>query len=468
MHYLSFINEIHDFIWGIPLIALIIIVGLWLTFILKGIQVTKLPKAFKCLTEKDEGSGEVSTFQALCISLSATIGTGNITGVAAAIAAGGPGALFWMVITAIFGMATKYSEGFLAIKYRRIEEGRIIGGPHAYIEYGMGPKFKWLAKIFATLGMLAAILGIGTLTQINGITDSAKDVFDKDALHAFTIFGNNVSIVSIIVGVIITILTALVLIGGVKRIGRVCEYLIPFMACIYILICLTLIFTNVREIPNAFAQIFKMAFTGRAAVGGVIGITVRNVIQQGVAKGIFTNEAGLGSAPIALATAKTDDPVKQGLISMTSTFLGTLIICTMTGICVVITGAWDKGLEGISITSHAFSMGLPFNDLVCSILLFVCITCFAFTTIVGWNVYGVRCLDYLTGGNKIATKIYQWLYILAVLMGAFLKVDVIWTIAEIFNGLMAVPNLIALLALSPVVAKETSKYFKNLKVIKQQ
>lgn len=463
MEYVSFIHEIHDFIWGIPLIALIIIVGLWLTIILKGIQVTKLPKAFKCLTQKEEGSGEVSTFQALCISLSATIGTGNITGVAAAIAIGGPGALFWMVITAIFGMATKYAEGFLAIKYRHIENGRLIGGPHAYIEFGMGHKFKWLAKVFAVLGMLAAILGIGTLTQINGITDSAKDVFDKDSLHVFHLFGNEISIVSIIVGGIITLLSALVLIGGVKRIGRVCEYLIPIMASVYIVICLTLIFTNIKEVPSAFASIFKMAFTGRAAVGGVVAITIRNAIQQGVAKGIFTNEAGLGSAPIALATAKTDDPVKQGLISMTSTFLGTLIICTMTGICIVLTGAWDLGLQGINITNHAFSIGLPFSDLVCSILLFICITCFAFTTIVGWNVYGARCLDYVTGGNKMIEKIYQWLYILAILLGAFLKVDVIWTIAEIFNGLMAIPNLIALLALSKVVAKDTNQYFKNLK-----
>jgi len=463
---LSIINVIHDFIWGIPLIALIIIVGLWLTFILKGIQITKLPRAFKCLSQKEDGSGEVSTFQALCISLSATIGTGNITGVAAAIALGGPGALFWMVITAIFGMATKYSEGFLAIKYRKIENGRLVGGPHAYIEYGMGPKFKWLAKVFATLGMLCAVLGIGTLTQINGITDSAKDVFDKHSLHVFTLFGNEVSIVSAIVGAIITILAALVLIGGVKRIGRVCEYLIPVMASVYILICLTLIFTNVKQIPDAFVLIFKMAFTGRAAVGGVIGITVRNAIQQGVAKGIFTNEAGLGSAPIALATAKTDDPVKQGLIAMTSTFLGTLIICTMTGICIVLTGAWDQGLQGIDITNYAFSTGLPFPDIVCSILLFICITCFAFTTIVGWNVYGVRCLDYLTGGNKVAEKVYQWVYILAVLLGAFLQVDVIWTVAEIFNGLMAIPNLVALLALSPVVAKDTNQYFKNLKLNK--
>lgn len=466
MKYLSVIYEIHDFIWGIPLIALIIIVGVWLTCILKGIQVTKLPKAFKCLVQKEEGKGEVSTFQALCISLSATIGTGNITGVAAAIAIGGPGALFWMVITAIFGMATKYTEGFLAIKYRRIEKGRIIGGPHAYIEFGMGHKFKWLAKLFAILGMLAAILGIGTLTQINGITDSAKDVFDKDSLHVLHIFGNEISLVSIIVGGIITLVSALVLIGGVKRIGRVCEYLIPIMASVYVMICLTLIFTNVKEVPSAFASILKMAFTGRAAIGGVCAITIRNAIQQGVAKGIFTNEAGLGSAPIALATAKTDDPVKQGLISMTSTFLGTLIICTMTGICIVLTGAWDLGLQGINITNYAFSVGLPFSDLVCSILLFICITCFAFTTIIGWNVYGVRCLDYLTGGNPVIEKIYQWLYIIAILFGAFLKVDVIWTLAEIFNGLMAIPNLIALLALSKVVAKDTNQYFKKGKTVK--
>ena len=457
------IKKIDNIVWGIPLIALIIIVGIVLTILLKGIQFRKLGLAFKFLTEKEDGEGEVSTFQALCISLSATIGTGNITGVATAVAIGGPGALFWMIVTALLGMATKYAEGYLAIRYRHIEDGRIIGGPYAYIEYGMGKKFKWLAKVFAMLGMLAAIMGIGTLIQINGITDAAANVFGKSSLD-FTLFGKDISIYSVITGLIIAVLTALILIGGVKRIGRVCEYLVPIMAITYITICLTVIFTHVTSIPSAFVEIVKMAFTGRAAVAGVIGITNRDAIKKGVSKGIFTNEAGLGSAPIAIATAKSNDATKQGLISMTSTFMGTVIICMMTGLCIVITGAWDAGLEGIDITSFAFETGLPFtNPIISAILVFICITCFAFTTIIGWNLYGSKCLDYFTKGNKKAYLVYQWIYVITLLLGPFLKVDVIWGIANIFNGLMAAPNLIALLVLAPKLSKETNQYFVEYK-----
>lgn len=462
MYSLNLIQQIHDFVWGIPLIVLIIVVGLVLTIRLKGIQITRLPKAFSfLLKEETEGHGEVSTFQALCISLSATIGTGNITGVAAAIAIGGPGALFWMVITAIFGMATKYAEGFLAVKYRLIDGDRIVGGPYGYIEYGMGKKFKPLAKAFAIFGMLASILGVGTLTQINGITDATKNVFDKESLNVISILGNNVSICSIIMGAIITILTALILIGGVKRIGKACELLVPFMAIIYISICLILIFTNVKEIPEAFSTIFQMAVTPSTIVGGVMGITVRDSIQQGVAKGIFTNEAGLGSAPIATAAAKSSDPVRQGLVAMTSTFFGTVIICALTGLSIVITKAYAQGLSGISITDYAFSVGLPFNSVVSSVLLLICITCFALTTIIGWNLYGVRCLDYLTDGNRKIEKIYQWIYIFMVFFGSLLEVNLIWNVAEILNALMAIPNLIALLALSGVIAKDTNTYFKK-------
>lgn len=466
---LNFIQQIHDFVWGLPLIILIIIVGLWLTIRLKGIQIRKLPKALTfMLKEEQDGKGEVSTFQALCISLSATIGTGNITGVASAIAIGGPGALFWMIITAILGMATKYSEGFLAVKYRHIENDRIIGGPYAYIEYGMGKKFRPLARTFAIFGMLASILGVGTLTQINGITDATKNVFDKESLNVITILGNDVSIASIIMGLIITVLTALILIGGVKRVGKVCELLVPFMAGIYIIICLIVVFTNIVEVPTAFIAIFKMAFTPETIVGGVVGITVRDAIQQGVAKGIFSNEAGLGSAPIATATAKSNDPVKQGLVAMTSTFFGTVIICALTGVTIVLTKAYDQGLSGISITDYAFSVGLPFPPIISSILLLISITCFAFTTIIGWNLYGVRCLDYITNGNKKIENIYQWVYIIMVFVGSFLEVNLIWNIAEILNALMAIPNLIALLALSGVIAKDTNEYFKKERIVKEK
>lgn len=466
MIYLNIIQQIHDFVWGIPLITLIIIVGLWLTIRLKGIQIRKLPKALSfMLKEEQDGKGEVSTFQALCISMSATIGTGNITGVASAIAIGGPGALFWMVITALLGMATKYSEGFLAVKYRHIENERIVGGPYAYIEYGMGKKWKPLAKAFAIFGMLASIMGVGTFTQINGITDATKNVFDKESLNVLTIFGNNVSISSIIMGTFIAVLTALILIGGVKRVGKACELLVPFMAGIYIIISLIVVFTNISELPSAFTTIFKMAFATKAITGGVIGLTIRDAIQQGVAKGIFSNEAGLGSAPIATATAKSNDPVKQGLVSMTSTFFGTVIICALTGLTIVITKAYDQGLSGISITDYAFSVGLPFPPIISSILLLVSITCFALTTIIGWNIYGVKCLDYLTNGNKKIEMMYQWIYIAMVFVGSFLEVNLIWNIAEILNALMAIPNLIALLALSGVISKDTNEYFKKEKTI---
>ncbi len=454
---ITLIQQIHDLVWGIPLIVLIMVVGLWLTIRLKGIQITKLAKAFRCLFQKEEGNGEVSTFQALCISISATVGTGNITGVATAIVIGGPGALFWMVITAFLGMAIKYAEGFLATKYRRIENDRLIGGPYAYIEYGMGKKFKWLAKAFAICGTFAAILGIGTMTQMNGIVDAAKNVFDKDGIYMLTLFGHPVSIVIIITGVMVTCSAALILIGGVKRIGSACEKIVPVMAIAYIVICLIILGTHMKTIPESLLTIVKMAFTGQAAAGGVVAITVRNAIQEGVAKGIFSNEAGLGSAPIALATGKSNHPVHQGLMAMTSTFLGTVIICTLTGLCIVVTGAWSSGHQGISITNYAFTTGLPFPSLVGSILLLLCIVCFAFTTIVGWNLYGVRCLDYLTNGNKRIEKVYQWIYILALLMGAFLEINTIWNIAEICNAFMALPNLIALLALSGVIAKETKE-----------
>lgn len=458
---LDVIRQIHDFIWGMPLICLIIIVGVWLTIKLKGLQVTKLKKAFSFMLKEEEGQkGEVSTFQALCISMSATIGIGNITAVASAITIGGPGALLWMIITAFFGMATKYAEGFLAVKYRKIENDRIIGGPYAYIEYGLGAKWKPLAKAFAIFGMFASILGLGTLTQINGIVDATQNVFDKESLHLLSIGKINLSWCSLIAGALIAIFSALVLIGGVKRIGRVCEWIVPIMALTYIAICLLLICCNIKEIPLAIRSIVQMAFSNQALAGGITGITIRNVIQQGVAKGIFTNEAGLGSAPIATATVKSNDPIRQGLVAMTSTFFGTVIICSLTGLCVVLTGAWKENLMGISIADYAFTKGLPFPSIVCSLLILLCIICFAFTTIIGWNLYGVKCLDYLTKGNVKIQKIYNWLYILMVFIGAFLKIDLIWNLAEIINALMAIPNLIAILFLTNDIAKDTNLYFK--------
>lgn len=467
------IGKIDDFLWGPPLILLIIIAGIYLTIRVRGLQVRHLGKALKFMVKNEEGGeGEVSSFGALCTALSATIGTGNIVGVATAIAAGGPGALFWMIVAAFFGMATKYTEGFLAIKYRTIDDdGHVLGGPFYYIENGMGRNWKWLAKLFAIFGVFAGLLGIGTITQINGITSAVQNFFDPAVSHvAFTIGGISYSWALVIVGIIVTVCTALVVIGGIKRISNVSQVIVPFMAVLYVLFALMLIVCNITKVPEAIVEIVQGAFgfgdgiSGiRAMAGGVLGAMMASM-QKGVARGIFSNEAGLGSAPIAAAAAKTKDTVRQGLVSMTGTFIDTIIICTMTGLSIVIAGSWAKeGLEGVAITTDAFQSGLPFPDVVSSFVLMICLTFFAFTTILGWDYYSERCLEYLSNRNKSLVKAYRWIYVLAVFIGPYLTVKAVWTIADIFNGLMAIPNVIALIALGGIVAKETNDYFKKLK-----
>ncbi|MBP3602664.1 MAG: sodium:alanine symporter family protein [Lachnospiraceae bacterium] len=458
--------KIDDFVWGIPLIVLILAVGILLTTRLKGLQITKLGKAFKYIFENDNSGehGEVSSFGALCTALSATIGTGNIVGVATAICAGGPGALFWMWVAALLGTATKYAECLLAVKYRQVaEDGHVLGGPFYYIEKGMGDKWKWLAKLFAALGVGAGLLGIGTITQINGITDAAKNFFDPQSAHTITLFGRDYSWAVVIAGIVVTACVALVVIGGIKRISKVAEVVVPFMAVLYVVAAILILVCNLDKIPGAVVEIVQGAFGMRAAAGGALGAMLV-AMQKGIARGIFSNEAGLGSAPIAAAAAKSDSAVKQGLISMTGTVIDTLIICTMTGLCIVITGAWNQtGLEGASVTNFAFQAGLPLPAGVSSFILMLCLVFFAFTTILGWDYYSEKCLEYLTNGNQKAVKVYRWIYILAVFIGPFLTVSAVWTIADIFNGLMAIPNLIALVVLSGVVALETKKYFKELK-----
>lgn len=467
------IGKIDDFLWGPPLILLIIIAGIYLTIRVRGLQVRHLGKALKFMVKNEEGGeGEVSSFGALCTALSATIGTGNIVGVATAIAAGGPGALFWMIVAAFFGMATKYTEGFLAIKYRTIDDdGHVLGGPFYYIENGMGRNWKWLAKLFAIFGVFAGLLGIGTITQINGITSAVQNFFDPAVSHvAFTIGDISYSWALVIVGIIVTVCTALVVIGGIKRISNVSQVIVPFMAVLYVLFALMLIVCNITKVPEAIVEIVQGAFgfgdgiSGiRAMAGGVLGAMMASM-QKGVARGIFSNEAGLGSAPIAAAAAKTRDTVRQGLVSMTGTFIDTIIICTMTGLSIVIAGSWAKeGLEGVAITTDAFQSGLPFPDVVSSFVLMICLTFFAFTTILGWDYYSERCLEYLSNRNKSLVKAYRWIYVLAVFIGPYLTVKAVWTIADIFNGLMAIPNVIALIALGGIVAKETNDYFKKLK-----
>ena len=449
----SILKTIDSFVWGLPLIILIISVGLFLTIRLKGLQITKLGLAIKHMVKNEaSGDGEVSGFASLCTALSATIGTGNIVGVATALVAGGPGALFWMWIAALVGTATKYSECLLAVKYR----------PFYYIEHGMGKKWKWLAKLFAFFGVGVGLLGIGTFTQINGITSAVNNFFDANNQWTVTLFGREYSWSVIISGILLTIFAALVLIGGLKRISSVAQVIVPFMAVTYFIVTLAILVYNFREIPNALATIVQSAFGLRAVGGGAIG-SMMMAMQMGVARGIFSNEAGLGSAPIAAAAAVADAPAQQGLISMMGTFIDTIVICTMTGLTIVITGSWNIGLEGVSVTTRAFQMGLPLPAQFSSFILMRCLVFFAFTTILGWNYYSERCLEYIIGDKKNVIKAYKWLYILCIFIGPFMTVSAVWTIADIFNGLMAIPNLIALIALNGVVVSETNKYLNSLK-----
>lgn len=458
------LGKIDSFVWGIPLIALILLSGLFLTVRLKGVQFRKLPHAFKKMfaNEKSGQHGEVTSFAALCTALSATIGTGNIVGVATAVVAGGPGALFWMWLAALVGMATKYSECLLSVKYRQVtEDGHIIGGPFYYIEKGMGSKFKWLAKIFAVFGVCVGLMGIGTFTQVNGIASAVNNFFDANNSWTVSILGIDYSWTVVIAAIVVAFFVALVIIGGIKRISSVAQVIVPFMAITYVILAVLIIGFNITKVPGAFATIVKSAFGVRAAAGGALG-AMMVAMQNGIARGIFSNEAGLGSAPIAAAAAHTDEPAKQGLISMLGTFIDTIIICTMTGLAIVITGAWDMGLQGVAVTTKAFQTGLPFPGEVASFLLMICLIFFAFTTILGWDYYSEKCLEYLTGGRMGIVKAYRWVYIACVFFGPFMTISAVWTIADIFNGLMAIPNLIALLALNGVVVMETKKYLDKI------
>ena len=457
------IKQVDAWVWGLPLIILILACGIWLTIRMGGLQIRHLGKALKFMVKNEEtGEGEVSSFGALWTALSATIGTGNIVGVATAIAAGGPGALFWMEIAALFGMATKYAEGFLAIRYRTVDkDGHYLGGPFYYIENGMGSRWKWLAKLFAVFGMLAGLLGIGTITQINGITSAANNFFDPDKSHiAFTLFEQNYTWTTVIMGLIITICAALVIIGGLKRISQISQVVVPFMAIAYVLCCVILIVCNIGAIPHAVVEIVRSAFGMDAVAGGALGAIIV-AMQKGIARGIFSNEAGLGSAPIAAAAARTKEPVRQGLVTMTGTFIDTIVICTMTGLAIVVSGKWSNpNLQGVEITDAAFQSGLPFPGKVSSFILMACLVFFAFTTILGWSYYSERCLTYLRGkASHTMTLIFRWLYIAAVFIGPYLTVEAVWDTADVFNGLMAFPNIIALLALSGIIAADTKQYF---------
>lgn len=443
------LKNIDGIVWGPPLLILLVGTGIYFTFKLNFIQMFKLPLAIKYLFLNDddksdnEAKGEVSSFAALCTALSATIGTGNIVGVATAIATGGPGALFWMWVAAFFGMATKYAEGVLAIKYREVDEnGEMSGGPMYYIEKGVGNKF--LANMFAFFGIAVALLGIGTFGQVNSISKAALISFNIPIW--FT-------------AIIITILVTLVTLGGIKRISNVAEKIVPTMAILYIIGALLVLICNFKAIPSAITLIIKSAFNPSAALGGTTGITISLAIQMGIGRGVFSNEAGLGSAPIAAAAAKTKYPVKQGLISMTGTFIDTIIICTMTGLAIVLTGSFNSGLEGAAMTTFAFENGLPFA-IIGKYIVNIGLIFFAFTTIIGWNYYGERCIQYLIGIKGI--KFYKIIFIALVGVGPFLSLNLVFIIADIVNGLMALPNLIGLIELRNIVISETNNFFENI------
>lgn len=440
---LDILSTVNTFVWGPPLMILLIGTGILLTIRLGLLQVMKLPKALSLIfTARNSGNGDINSFQALCTALAATVGTGNIVGVATAIKAGGPGALFWMWLAAFFGMATKYAEGVLAVKYRTVDKnGNASGGPMYYIEQGLGKKFKPLAILFSIFGIMTACLGSGTFTQVNAITSITNVSLGIPVLYT---------------AAVLTILVAVVTIGGLQSIARVASKIVPFMALLYFITTVSVLVYYSEQVPAAFMMVIDSAFNTTAATGGFLGATVMVAMRNGVARGIFSNEAGLGSAPIVAAAAKTKWPAEQGLVSMTGTFIDTIIICTLTGLSLVVTGVWCGDVNGAAMTEAAFSSAFPF---AAKYLLTAGLVLFAFTTIIGWNYYGERCVEYLFGVKGI--KPYRYIFIGLVAVGAFLKLDVIWVLADIVNGLMAFPNLIALVGLSGVVVAETKAYFEH-------
>ncbi len=438
----TLLNQLSSFIWGPVMLTLLLGVGIYLTLGLKLMPWRKIGHGFKLLFsgQADKDQGEISPFQALMTALSATIGTGNIAGVATAIFLGGPGAVFWMWITALFGMATKYGEAVLAVKYRETDDrGKRVGGPMYYIKNGLGDNWKWLGFLFALFGTIAAF-GIGNMVQSNSVADALNSNFNINPL---------------ITGIVLSILVGLVILGGIKRIGDVAGTLVPIMAIAYILGSVIVILANFGQIGEAFKLIFSSAFSGTAATGGFAGAAVWAAIRFGVARGVFSNEAGLGSAPIAHAAAQTNDPVRQGMIGMLGTFIDTIIICTMTALVIILTGAWTSGETGASLSTLAYGQGINYGNYIVTFGLVV----FAFTTLLGWSYYGERCAEFIFGTAIIVP--YRIVWVVAVLTGALIKLNFVWLLADVMNGFMAVPNLIALALLSPVIFKVTKEYLNK-------
>ena len=437
-------SAINSVVWGPVLLILVLGTGTYLSFMTGFFSITKIGYVlkntlFKMFAKDDKGEGEVTAFQAVSTALAATVGTGNIAGVATAIALGGPGAVFWMWLAAIMGMTTKFAEVVLAVNYReKTEDGRFVGGPMYYITNGLGKSWKWLAVLFAFFGTFASF-GIGCMVQSNSVALSAQSTFGIPVLAT---------------GIVLAILTAVVIVGGIKRIGAFTEKLVPFMAALYILGGLWLLISNAAKIPAAFAMIFSNAFTGTAAVGGFTGTVMMQAIRFGIARGIFTNEAGLGSAPIAHAAATTDHPVRQGLWGVFEVFTDTIVICSITALSILVTGVWETGESGAVLSAMAFDTGIP---VVGRFIVSIGLILFAYSTILGWEYYGERCLEYLAGTKPII--VYRLLWVVAVVVGAIGGLEFMWDLADTLNGLMAFPNLVGVLILSPVVFKLTREFF---------
>lgn len=440
----NFLDTLSGYIWGPPLLILLVGTGIFLTFRLLFLQVRLFPYAMKLVFTKRDAKeeGDISHFQALMTAMAATVGVGNIVGVATAITLGGPGAVFWMWLAGFFGMATKYGEAILAVKYRvKDSKGEMAGGPMYYLEHGL--KQKWLGVLFAIFGALAAF-GIGNGTQAKAVADAMNETFSVP--HAFT-------------GIILLIFIGLVIIGGIKWIGRVTSFFVPFMALFYLIAGLYIMIVNIDLVPEAFATIFKYAFSGEAAAGGAIGA----VIRYGIARGLFSNEAGLGSAPIAAAAAKSDIPGRQALVSMTQVFFDTLVICTITGITIVMSGKWQEGVDAGVLTSVAWESFLGgFGQVLVSLGIIF----FASSTIIGWGYYGEKCFQYLID-NRVAIMGYRIIFVLFIFIGATTSLDLVWSLADVLNGLMAFPNLIGLLGLSGVIVAETRRIQEKIKEEKE-
>ena len=456
------IGKVQDAVWGWPLIILILAAGVWLTVRTGFVQVRHLGKALKFMVKnEDNGEGEVTSFGALCTALSATIGTGNIVGVATAICLGGPGALLWMLLAAFFGMATKYSEGFLAIKYReKKDDSHYLGGPFYYIEKGMGSKWKWLAKLFAVFGICVGLFGIGTFTQINGIATAVQDFFDPESAHvAFTLFGNDYTWATVIGGLVVTLCVALVVLGGIQRIAKVSEVIVPFMAITYVAFALIIVLGHITAIPAAVKLIFQSAFDPKAALGAATGVTIKLAMQKGIGRGIFSNEAGLGTGSIAHACADTKKPVKQGMFGIFEVFADTIVICTLTAMVILCSGTTVNygTAAGAELTISGFTT--TYGGWA-SIFTAVALCCFAFSTIIGWGLYGSRFLVFLCRSDKVA-KPFFLVYSFVSILGATMDLGLLWSIADTFNGLMSIPNLLALLLLSGTVVRLTKEFFAS-------